>query len=459
MNSLWVCLHFPDLPLSVFERGDARRRPAVVSSASHRPDVVAANGAARMRGIVPGLSIAAALALDAEIRIYLRDERAEAAALESIALWAVQWTPTISIEPPVCVLLEVSGALNYFGGLGKLLEGIDSGLEAMGFAGTLAVAPTPGAASLFARAGEAVILEQKEGWELRLDAIAVRLLINAQTLLDSLGGVGVKTLGDVCALPRDGAARRFGQRLLDEIDRARSKLPDPRPLFTVPERYHGQIELPAPVDQTEALLFAVRRLVVELSGFLNGHGAGVSRLRCDLVHEDAPPTSVVLGLHCTRQIEHIMNVLRERLAREPLPDRVEAIRLVSEEIAPLTAREGDFFPGADKDSEAGAQLIERLRARLGDAAVHAIACQADHRPERAWTRIPVSSKKTPSQKKDKSAGPSRPLWLLSSPRSIGSDPAVAELKLKSGPERIETGWWDGDDVCRVYFVVCNVLRE
>src|SRR5262252_4724161 len=151
---LWTCLHFPDLPLSIFERGDARERPAVVSSASHRPDVVAANGAARKRGIVPGLSIAAALALDAEILIHLRDERAEIHSLKSIALWAVQWTPTISIEPPSCVLLEVSGALHYFGGLARLLSLIDSGLVAMGFASILAVAPTPGAASLFARSGQ-----------------------------------------------------------------------------------------------------------------------------------------------------------------------------------------------------------------------------------------------------------------------------------------------------------------
>src|SRR5215470_2669811 len=111
---LWTCLHFPDLPLSIFERGDARERPAVVSSASHRPDVVAANSAARKRGIVPGLSIAAALALDQGIAIHLRDERAESHALRSIALWAGQWTSIISIAPPASVLLEIAGGLEYF---------------------------------------------------------------------------------------------------------------------------------------------------------------------------------------------------------------------------------------------------------------------------------------------------------------------------------------------------------
>ena len=137
---LWTCLHFPDLALGVFARGEARQRPTVVSSLSHRPDVVAANGAAKRRGIVPGLSIAAALALDAELLIHLRDERAEIAALQSIALWAGQWTPTISIDPPACVLAEISGCLNYFGGFDRLREQIDDGLAELGFSAVIASA-------------------------------------------------------------------------------------------------------------------------------------------------------------------------------------------------------------------------------------------------------------------------------------------------------------------------------
>ena len=121
-------------------------------------------------------------------------------------------------------------------------------------------------------------------------------------------------------------ARRFGQAVLDEIDRALGRLPDARPPFIAPESYEGQLELPAPVEEAEALLFGVRRLIAELCGFLLGRGAGVTRLRCDLIHEDEAPTAIVLGLRSTRQVEHILTVLRERLAREVLPDRVEAIR-------------------------------------------------------------------------------------------------------------------------------------
>lgn len=446
---LWTALYFPDLPLAVFARAGTGVVPTVVSSLSHRPDVIAANGAAKRRGILPGLSIAAALALDPGIAIHLRDERAEAAALKSIASWAGQWTSTISIEPPATVLLEISGCLNYFDGLDKLLARIHAGLDALGFAGIVATAPTALAASLLAQAGQAIAIEHAADLEPRLALLPVALLESALPVLDTLTGIGVRTVGDVLALPRDGVARRFGQDLRDEIDRARGSQPDPRALFVAPERYHGQLELPAPVAEAEALLFAARRLVVELAGFLQGRGAGVTRLRCDLIHEDAAPTAIVQGLAATRKIEHMVNVLRERLARETLPNRVGAIRLVAEEIAPLGPQEGELFPGANRRGESGAQWIERVRARLGDDAVRALALHADHRPEKAWR---YRGDATAAAARLPFDAPPRPLWLLPRPRPLGTDPASARLRLLSGPERIESGWWDGGDVGRDYFV-------
>jgi protein ImuB len=44
--------------------------------------------------------------------------------------------------------------------------------------------------------------------------------------------------------------------------------------------------------------------------------------------------------------------------------------------------------------------------------------------------------------------PPRPLWLLPQPR-----PLRERLRVIAGPERLESGWWDGDDVRRDYYVV------
>ena len=51
----------------------------------------------------------------------------------------------------------------------------------------------------------------------------------------------------------------------------------------------------------------------------------------------------------------------------------------------------------------------------------------------------------------------RPLWLLRTPKQleeIGAAPHYAgPLALLSGPERIESGWWDQADARRDYYVV------
>ena len=53
----------------------------------------------------------------------------------------------------------------------------------------------------------------------------------------------------------------------------------------------------------------------------------------------------------------------------------------------------------------------------------------------------------------------RPFWILERPRPLefhhGRPWFEGRLKIESGPERIETGWWDGRDVTRDYFVVSS----
>jgi protein ImuB len=45
----------------------------------------------------------------------------------------------------------------------------------------------------------------------------------------------------------------------------------------------------------------------------------------------------------------------------------------------------------------------------------------------------------------------RPLWLLRAPQHLGALPAG--WRLLDGPERIETGWWDGHEVARDYYLL------
>jgi hypothetical protein len=169
------------------------------------------------------------------------------------------------------------------------------------------------------------------------------------------------------------------------LDRALGHVPDPRPGFVPPASFAATLQLPAPVGEAGALLFASRRLLAELCGFLAAVGKGAQRLRFRLAHEGRDDTCFELNLAAaTRDVEHLVTVLRERLERLTLPAPAAAIRLEGVLLLPLAARNLALLPDAREQAETIVRLIERLRARLGENAVHGLETVADHRPEYAW---------------------------------------------------------------------------
>jgi protein ImuB len=350
-------------------------------------------------------------------------------ALENLAAWACQFTPRVSLEPPQALLAEVQGSLRYLGGLEGFLVKLRAGLAELGVEAALATAATPRAALWLAKGGR-TILE-----ELPLE------VVSRDPFLQQLG---LRRVGELLELPRDGLAKRCGQRLLDDLDRALGALPEPREFFAPPPEFRAKLELPGAVDHAEGVLFAARRLLVQLSGLLAARQAGVRCFVVKLFHAKKHTELQIDFASPTRDIQRFARLLRERLAGMTLPQPVEAIGLEAGAFAPLHERTAGMFGDPLADDEDWAGLLERLRARLGAAAIHGLATQPDHRPELAWRRVEPGEW---DPREFRQPGP-RPLWLLEAPRRL----ARMELELLAGPERIECGWWDGDEARRDYFI-------
>jgi len=346
-----------------------------------------------------------------------------------------RYTPRVSLEPPGGVAAEVAGSLRLAGGAGKLARSIRAGLAQLGFEGTLAFAPTARAA-LWRAAGDGLALEQ----------LPLEVLGLAADRLKLLRGLGIRDLGGLMQLPREGVVRRFGQALVDGLDQALGRLPEPRRLYVPPARFEARLELPAPVAEAAAALFAVRRLLAELEGFLAARQGGVRRFTLELFHARGEPTAVEVGLAApARHAEHFARLLRERLERRPLAAPAEAVRLSAADIAPLAGRSGGLFRDQRDEGEDWLRLVERLQARFGQGAVHGLGLHAEHRPELAWKAIAPGQRLAAGEV----PGPgTRPLWLVEPPRAL----AEGGFELLAGPERIESGWWDGGEVRRDYFI-------
>ena len=324
----------------------------------------------------------------------------------------------------------MQGSLRLHGGLEALRERLQAGARALGFPARIAAAPTPRAALWLSR-GEAEALEALPVEVTRLE-------------IEFFRSIGVGTVGDLLRLPRDGLAQRCGAHVIDELDRALGTLAEPRALFAPPPRFAAGLELPAEVVHAEGLLFGARRLLVQLEGLLAARQEGIRSFALKLAHADHPESMLQVALASpAREVERLAQLLRERLGSVSLPAPVEAMRLEAGDFVPLPGRSAGMFGDAAGEAEDWARLLERLRTRLGHDAVCALATHPDHRPEHAWRRVEPGEW---DPREFHTPGP-RPAWLLE-PRKL-NEGEVAPL---AGPERIESGWWDGDEAKRDYFV-------
>ena len=146
----------------------------------------------------------------------------------------------------------------------------------------------------------------------------------------------------------------------------------------------------------------------------------------------------------SRDEAHFMGLLQERLERLRLPQPARHVALEAGEFLAFDAApEGLFADPENPASNPVAPLLERLRARLGDKAVSGLQGVEDHRPEYSWAR------REPGDPAPCQPLPHRPLWLFRQARRC----RIEDYRVLAGPERIESGWWDGHDCRRDYFVV------
>ncbi len=451
---LWIALHLPHLPLQVFLRGGDCSLPLAVVEERR---ILAVNGAAAALGVRLNMGLASAQALAPQLLLRNRDCAAEAAALAELAAWGGQFTPQVSIDAPASLLLEVAASLRLFGGLEALQHRIAAGCAELGFAASLACAPTPLAARLLARSGGGQVTEAAE-LAAALAPLPIALIDWAPETRETLAAIGAATLGEVLALPRAGLARRCGAELLAGLDRALGRRPDPRPWFAPPERFSARLEPLAPVEHSEAVLFAARRLLGGLIGFLAARQAGVERFVLTLEHDDAMTALTISLAGASRDEARFVTVLRERLATLALPAPVTAVGLAADEIVSLAPVSASLFQDLRREQDQCVELIERLQARLGTEAVTGMQALPAHRPELAWGTCAPGA----GQPVALPAHP-RPLWLLDPPQLLEAANDTPRwhgpLTLLAGPERIESGWWDGNDVARDYYIARGARQE
>lgn len=457
---LWLHLEFPLLALEMFTRNlPVDEHPLAIIERQH---VLCANAAALACGIIAGTSVATARALCPQLRTIERRPDHETDALLELADWSWRFTSQSSCVPPSGLLLEVGASLQLFGGLAPLLHQMEEQLQQRGYTHSSGLAPTPGAAGLFARASPCThatiprwcIDGDRQAFLAQLGELPLRLLDLPQSARQRLQKMGLTRIGELLALPPAALGRRCGPELPQHLARLAGTIPDPRSMHRPRDSFIAERQFPEPLHHATALLFPMQRMLQELGDFLVRRQAHCQQLQWQL-HDGSGQCSELVLACSLHHHDHaaLLELTRLRLEDLRIAEPVEALILLCRDFAPTQPLASTLFGNGDETAARNASelLIDRLALRLGSERIRRLALADSHLPEQAW-RDP---------RRDGNAAPAvttaspRPTWLLHTPRPLAGDARQlhcdGRLCLLHGPERIETGWWQ-QEACRDYFV-------
>jgi protein ImuB len=441
----WVCIVFPQLALDGVQRlhPDPAQPLALLAGTPQRRVLQTVNDAARALGLRSGQSMTAAHALVKTFTCAEYDPVEIERWQQFLAAWAYRFSSQVSVHYPRALLFEIESSLGLFGPWPQFEARLRQELTELGFRHRIVAAPNPAAARVLANLYDGLAV----GDEALPHALAPLPIDRAgldPAAATALSRMGLRTLAQVQALPRHTLARRFDASLLKHLDALTGQRPLALAFYQPPDRFDVRIELNFDVQSHQALLFPLRRLTADLSAFLCGRDSGVQRFDLHLEHAQAPDSVIKVGLlSAEREPAMLFELARGRLEQVQVSAPVRGFRLVAEDLPVFVPQRQDLFDDRPQQTLPWEQLRERLRARLGDEAVQGLRFHADHRPECAWQ---AATDKHPCPTLNKVQ---RPGWLLDEPTLLDEQ----GVQILMGPERIESGWWDGADIRRDYYLI------
>lgn len=203
------------------KKPELRALPVVFTAKDHgRLMITTMNPVAEGQGLLPGSTTADAKATVAGLQVF--DEIPDKAIqlLTAIGEWGIRFTPSVAIDPPNGIIMDISGCAHLWGGEERYFNDIVNKLRGRGYDARAGIADTIGAAWAIARFGKgSSIIASYTHTTALLPLPAAALRLEAETL-ERLRKVGFRTIGSFIGIKRSALRRRFGEGLLQRIDQA-----------------------------------------------------------------------------------------------------------------------------------------------------------------------------------------------------------------------------------------------
>jgi protein ImuB len=295
---------------------------------------------------------------------------------DGAAMLAARFSPWWELTSPDTAIFDAARVERLLGSSEQIAQAV---WEQSGRQANVALAVIPDAALLAAHnfAGVTVIRDAVgELAELGLESLPIE-----PDLLDTFESWGIRTLGDLAALPENGLASRMGERALSLQRLARGAIERPLQIHKQPEIYAERIALDHPIELLEPLLFLLARILNDQCDRLTAHGLSTNEIRVTLSLDDRSEYERILHLPVPmRDGRALLKLLQMDLEAHPPQAAMTAVAVALKPVEPRRFQHGLFIPQAPAPDKLELTLA-RIRGLVGEQNVGMPELLDTHRPE------------------------------------------------------------------------------
>jgi protein ImuB len=382
---LYACVHAAEFPTQALLRLRPELQSEPVAVLDGRPPletVCSLNRLAVHKGAACAMT-----RLEAEstpgLRIVARSLESEAAARAILLECAANFSPrieTASAGTACGCVLDIAGTERLFGPAGTLAERLRAALLAAGFRVSIAVSANFHTACMKAAAarGIAVIPAGAEA------ATLARLPLSALNLdedrAETFAIWGIRTLGELAALPEVDLIARLGQQALRWRDMARGVEPHTFQPIEAEFSLREFCDFETPVEQADSLLFVGARMIDCLVARAQARALSLASLTVEMslgagrVHR-----RTIRPAMASADRKFLLKLLQLEIAAHPPPSEVVALAITAQAGQSSKVQLGLFAPPTPEPSRLDV-TIARLKAIAGEDRVGSPVLEDTHRP-------------------------------------------------------------------------------
>jgi len=432
-----------------------KRQPFVLRKSTHgRMVVAAANQEAALIGIEPGMAMADARAICADLQVHDEQPELPDKLLYRLAEWCIRFTPQVALDLPDGLLFDATGCTHLWGGDLPYANDIVKKLTARGYEVRVAMAGTIGLAWGLARFGKALpIIGEGQHLDALMDLPPEALRAEPE-VAERLHKLGLHQVRQFIGMPRSSLRRRFGasflQRLDEAIGTATEIIHPVQPL----EPYQEHLPCLDPVTTASGITNALEQLLEKLCRRLQIEQKGLRTGEFKGYRTDGKVVQISIGTtRATHHPHHLFKLFEIKLPTLEPALGIELFILTAGKVEDnLPEQEKMWTSAGGLGDQSLSELLDRLAGKFGEQSIHRYLPAEHYWPERSFkvaaSLVEQSDTKWPSERL-------RPLQLLSVPEPIEVTAPIPDYppllfrhngqlhKVVSadGPERIEQAWW------------------